>query len=72
LLKLGDPFLLGVLLPLLLLAILVLIPYLFPQPPDSKLGRWFPKGGRLVQILIGVLTLLLIGLTLWALLPAAG
>ena len=72
LLKLGDPFLLGVLLPLLLLAILVLIPYLFPQPPDSELGRWFPKGGRLVQILIGVLTLLLIGLTLWALLPAAG
>ena len=72
LLKFGDPFLLGVLLPLILLAILILIPYLSPKPADSELGRWFPKGGRVVQILIGVLTLLLIGLTIWSLLPAAG
>jgi quinol-cytochrome oxidoreductase complex cytochrome b subunit/mono/diheme cytochrome c family protein len=72
LLKFGDPFLLGVVVPLILLAILVLIPYIFPKPADSELGRWFPKGGRVVQILISVLTLLLIGLTLWAILPAAG
>ena len=72
LLKLGNPFLLGVVIPLIFLAILILIPYIFPKPADSELGRWFPKGGRVVQILIAVLTLLLIGLTLWAILPATG
>jgi quinol-cytochrome oxidoreductase complex cytochrome b subunit len=72
LLKLGNPFLLGVVLPLILLVILILIPYLFPKPADSELGRWFPKGGRVVQILIAVLSLLLIGLTIWAILPATG
>ncbi len=70
LLKLGDPFLLGVIVPLISLAILILIPYIFPKPSDSELGRWFPKGGRVVQILIIILTLLIIGLTIWAILPA--
>jgi quinol-cytochrome oxidoreductase complex cytochrome b subunit/mono/diheme cytochrome c family protein len=72
LLKFGDPFLLGIVVPLIFLTILILIPYIFPKPDDSELGRWFPKGGRVVQILITVLTLLLIGMTLWAILPAAG
>jgi len=72
LLKFGDPFLLGVAVPLIVLAILFLIPYLLPKPADSELGRWFPKGGRAVQILVAVLTLLLIGLTVWAILPASG
>ena len=72
LLKLGDPFLLGIVTPLILLMILILIPYIFPKPADSELGRWFPKGGRVVQILVAVLTLLLIGLTLWAIFPVTG
>ena len=72
LLKFGNPFLLGIVVPLLILAILVLIPYVFPKPADSELGRWFPKGGRMVQILIAILTLLLIGLTIWAILPGPG
>ena len=70
LLKFGDPFLQGVMVPLIVLMILILIPYLSPKPADSELGRWFPKGGRVVQILITLLTLLLIGLTVWAILPA--
>jgi len=70
-LKLGDPFILGVVVPLIVLAILILIPYIFPKPSDSELGRWFPKGGRVVQILIIVLTLLLVSLTIWAILPAS-
>ena len=68
LLKFGQPFLLGILVPLILLLVLILVPWLFPQPADSELGRWLPKGGRLVQVLVAVLTLLLIGLTIWALL----
>jgi quinol-cytochrome oxidoreductase complex cytochrome b subunit len=70
LLKYGDPFLLGVIVPLVVLLILVLIPYLNPKPADSELGRWFPRGGRPVQILILVLTLFLLVLTVLALLPA--
>jgi quinol-cytochrome oxidoreductase complex cytochrome b subunit/mono/diheme cytochrome c family protein len=72
LLKLGDPFLLGIVVPLIILAILVLIPYIFPKPADSELGRWFPKGGRFVQVLIAALSLFLIALTIWAILPGAG
>jgi quinol-cytochrome oxidoreductase complex cytochrome b subunit len=72
LLKFGNPFLLGIVAPLVILAILIVIPYLFPKPADSELGRWFPKGGRLVQILIALLTLLLIGLTVWAILTGPG
>ena len=71
-LKFGNPFLLGIVVPLIILAVLVLIPYIFPAPADSELGRWFPKGGRFVQILVAILTMLLIGLTIWALLPAHG
>ncbi len=70
LLKFGDPFLLGVVVPLIFLMILILFPYIFPKPADSELGRWFPKGGRMVEILIAALTLLLIVLTLWAILPS--
>jgi len=71
LLKWGDPFLLGVLVPLIILAILVLIPYILPKPPDAELGRWFPRGGRAVQITIFILVLSLIALTVWAILPSA-
>ncbi len=70
LLKVADPFLMGVVIPLALLAILVLLPYLKPQPSDSEMGRWFPRGGRMVQVIIFVLSALIIGLTVWAIIPA--
>ncbi|MFH1523447.1 MAG: cytochrome b N-terminal domain-containing protein [Chloroflexota bacterium] len=71
LLKLGDPFLLGVIVPLVVLVILILIPYILSKSSDAELGRWFPKGGRVAQILFVVLTLLLLALTIWAILPMA-
>jgi hypothetical protein len=60
----------GVVIPLSVLAILVLLPFLKPQPADSELGRWFPKGGHMVQVIILVLSLLVISLTVWAIIPA--
>ena len=51
------------------LLILVLVPYIFPKPADAELGRWFPKGGLAVQVLIILLTLILTGLTIWAVFP---
>jgi quinol-cytochrome oxidoreductase complex cytochrome b subunit len=68
-LKWGDPFLWGVAVPLVLLIILALIPYIFPLPAPSELGRWIPKSNRLAQIVLGTIALMIIILTLITLLP---
>jgi len=65
-LKLGDPFLWGVVLPLAAVIILGLLPYVFPNAEPSELGRWLPKGSRIAQVVgmsvIGLLlTLTIIG-----------
>ncbi|MGB8211928.1 MAG: cytochrome b N-terminal domain-containing protein [Anaerolineales bacterium] len=70
LLKLGSPFLWGVVVPLALLALVTLIPYILPKPAPAELGRWFPKGNRLAQVLFGIILLALVALTALALLPA--
>jgi len=63
LLKLGDPFLLGVLVPVVVLGMLALIPYVLPAPAKEELGRWFPRRGRIAQILVAVIMLIILGLT---------
>ena len=68
-LKWGDPFLWGVLVPLFVLAVLALIPYLFPRPAEHELGRWFPRSNRLAQAVLAVIALLVILFTLLALGP---
>lgn len=70
LLKWGDPFILGVMIPLGILAIFALTPYIFPLPAESDIGRWFPKSNRLAQAVIGLIVLIIIGLTLLSLIPA--
>jgi len=65
-LKWGNPFLWGILVPLILLAILALIPYIFPQPAPSELGGWFPKSNRLAQIVLGIIAMMIIVLTILA------
>ena len=70
LLKLGDPFIFGVLIPLGALLIVALVPYITPQRlSPAELGRWFPRGGRNVQIMIAILAGVIILLTLLALIP---
>ncbi|MFZ2097153.1 MAG: cytochrome b N-terminal domain-containing protein [Anaerolineales bacterium] len=67
LLRLGDPFIFGVLVPLGALLILALVPYITPQRLSSnELGRWFPRGGRNVQIVVACLSGLIILLTILA------
>lgn len=68
-LKWGDPFIFGVLIPFGILVIFALVPYIFPKPADSDIGRWFPKSNRLAQIVVGVIALIVIVLTLLSLLP---
>ena len=65
-LKWGDPFLFGVFVPVIIVVILVLIPYIFPTPLEIELGRWFPKSNRLAQIVLGLIAFIVILLTLLA------
>jgi len=60
LLNFGDPFLWGVLIPLIILGVLALIPYIFPQPADSELGRWFPKSNRVARIVLTGISVLIL------------
>jgi quinol-cytochrome oxidoreductase complex cytochrome b subunit len=69
LLKLGNPFLWGVLTPVLLLVALAAIPYILPQTHESELGQWFPHGNRIAQILLIVIAAIIIILTILAILP---
>jgi quinol-cytochrome oxidoreductase complex cytochrome b subunit len=70
-LKWGNPFLLGVLVPVLILILLGLIPYIFPQPARHELGGWFIKSNRLAQGVLAVIAILILLFTLLALIPAA-
>jgi quinol-cytochrome oxidoreductase complex cytochrome b subunit len=63
-LKWGDPFIFGVLIPLLILAFLALIPYTFPQPNEADIGSWFPKSNRVVQVIVGLIGLFIFILTI--------
>jgi quinol-cytochrome oxidoreductase complex cytochrome b subunit len=66
-LKWGDPLTFGVLIPFGILLILALIPYIFPKPADSDIGRWFPKSNRLAQIVVSLIAFIVILLTLLSL-----
>ncbi len=66
-LKWGNPFIFGVLIPLGVLIVLALIPYVFPKPADGDIGRWFPKSNRAAQIIAGLIALIVIALTLLSL-----
>jgi len=68
-LKWGDPFTWGVLVPLILLLFTALIPYILPNTSDQELGRWFPKSNRLAQIAMGMVAVAISILTLLELTP---
>jgi quinol-cytochrome oxidoreductase complex cytochrome b subunit len=64
LLRFGDPFLFGIIIPSAFLALLALIPYLFGEPHPDELGRWFPRSGRRAQIVVSFLFAFWLALTL--------
>jgi quinol-cytochrome oxidoreductase complex cytochrome b subunit len=68
LLRWGDPFWLGVVVPLAALLLTGLLPYLLPAPRSPELGRWFPRGGRPAQIAAVILVLGVLNLTILSLL----
>jgi quinol-cytochrome oxidoreductase complex cytochrome b subunit len=62
-LKVGDPFLWGVGVPLLAVVILGLLPYILPNAEPEELGRWFPRGNRAAQVIGMVILSVIFGLT---------
>ena len=64
LLQLGSPFLWGIAVPILIVVVLGLLPYLLPNAKEKEWGRWFPRGNRIAQLvgalIIGVIFLLTI------------
>lgn len=64
LLKFGDPFLFGILMPILVIVILGLMPYIMPNTATEDLGHWFPRGNRLTQVLTGVILFAILLLTI--------
>ncbi len=68
-LKWGNPFVFGVLVPLGILIVLALIPYVLPQPAEGDIGRWFPKSNRSAQIIVGVIAVIVVALTFLSLIP---
>jgi quinol-cytochrome oxidoreductase complex cytochrome b subunit len=69
-LKIGNPFFFGVVVPLGFLIILGLIPYIFPKPVPAETGKWFPKSNRLAQFVVGLIGIFIIVLTILSIIPA--
>jgi len=64
LLRFGDPFSLGVLLPFLLLVVLGALPFVFSPVDEKEIGKWFPRSGRAVSLIVGVIFAALLFLTM--------
>lgn len=64
LLRLGDAFWLGVAVPLGILALLTALPFIFPKLPENQKGRWFPRAGRIAQIIAAIIALAWLALTI--------
>jgi quinol-cytochrome oxidoreductase complex cytochrome b subunit len=65
LLQFGSPFVWGVLVPVLIIVSLGLLPYILPNAKKEELGRWFPRGNRLAQLITIIIITLVLLLTLW-------
>jgi quinol-cytochrome oxidoreductase complex cytochrome b subunit len=68
-LKWGNPFLWGVLVPVILFLLVVSLPYLFPKVEPGQFGKWFPHSARLAQIIALIVFLFVLLLSILAVLP---
>ncbi len=64
LLRFGNAFWLGIVVPILMLVALGLLPYFVKQPAPDQKGQWFPRAGRIGQIIAAGLALAWLVLTL--------
>jgi quinol-cytochrome oxidoreductase complex cytochrome b subunit len=68
LLKSGDPFWMGVLLPLAVILFLGAMPYVLKDIKQNELGRWFPRSGRIMQLVFTIIAVIITTLTILSIL----
>jgi quinol-cytochrome oxidoreductase complex cytochrome b subunit len=69
LLKFGDPFIMGILIPILVVVMLGAMPYILPNAKSKELGNWFPRGNRIAQVLSVLIMLTILVLTVLGAIP---
>jgi len=72
LLKWGNPFWLGIMVPLAVILLLGLFPYILPNAGKSELGRWLPRGNRAAQVLTVLIFVIILVLTVLGALSSKG
>ena len=68
LLKSGDPFLMGVLLPVVVILSIGAMPYILKDIKQNELGFWFPRSGRIVQLVFTIIAVIIAVLTILSIL----
>jgi quinol-cytochrome oxidoreductase complex cytochrome b subunit len=63
-LRYGDAFWMGVAIPVVMLLIVSVLPYLLPNLPADQKGRWFPRAGRIAQVIVAIIAIAWLTLTI--------
>jgi quinol-cytochrome oxidoreductase complex cytochrome b subunit len=69
LLKFGDPFVMGILIPVLVVVALGSLPYILPNAKSNELGKWFPRGNRIAQVIAVLIMFIILLLTVLGAIP---
>ena len=69
LLKFGDPFVMGILIPIFVVLVLGSLPYILPNAKREELGNWFPRGNRIAQVIAVLIMFLILLLTVLGAIP---
>jgi quinol-cytochrome oxidoreductase complex cytochrome b subunit len=69
LLKFGDPFVMGILVPILVVIALGALPYVLPNAKSEELGKWFPRGNRIAQVIAVLIMFVILMLTVLGAIP---
>ncbi len=69
LLKFGDPFVMGILVPILVVIALGALPYVLPNAKSEELGKWFPRGNRIAQVIAVLIMFVILLLTVLGAIP---
>jgi quinol-cytochrome oxidoreductase complex cytochrome b subunit/mono/diheme cytochrome c family protein len=69
LLKFGDPFVMGILIPIFVVLVLGSLPYILPNAKREELGTWFPRGNRIAQVIAVLIMAVILVLTILGAFP---
>jgi hypothetical protein len=59
----------GILIPVLVVIVLGSLPYVLPNAKREELGKWFPRGNRIAQVLAVLIMFLILVLTILGSIP---